>query len=149
MAQPIKLKIATKQHIQLPPTVLTIFGATGDLAIHYLLPALLHVHAKGMLPQHVRIVCVGRRPFTAKTYVQYLLQQWGKKKTDAVQLRRFVRHIHYYQADFDTPEHFRGLASALEKAATHAGSPHHRQFNRLYYFATAPKFFTQAVTVLQ
>jgi glucose-6-phosphate 1-dehydrogenase len=44
------------------PTVLVIFGVTGDLARRKLLPALRTIAAAGVLPAHFRVVGVVRRP---------------------------------------------------------------------------------------
>ena len=37
------------------PTVLTIFGATGDLISKKIVPALFHLFQKGELPQKLKI----------------------------------------------------------------------------------------------
>jgi glucose-6-phosphate 1-dehydrogenase len=45
----------------LPPTVLIIFGITGDLSHRYLLPALKQVEATEKLHEHFKIIGVSRR----------------------------------------------------------------------------------------
>src|ERR1700690_813182 len=59
----------------LPPTILTIFGATGDLSSDYLVPALLHMDEHKLLPKTFKLVCVGRRELTAKTYLDFILKK--------------------------------------------------------------------------
>jgi glucose-6-phosphate 1-dehydrogenase len=39
-----------------PATLLTVFGATGDLARRMLLPSLYRLHADGLLPPRLRIL---------------------------------------------------------------------------------------------
>jgi glucose-6-phosphate 1-dehydrogenase len=48
----------------LPPTILVIFGITGDLSHRYLLPALNEIAAAGKLPNEFKIIGVSRRPIT-------------------------------------------------------------------------------------
>jgi glucose-6-phosphate 1-dehydrogenase len=43
----------------LPPTILTIFGATGDLSADYLIPALFNLLKNGLLPKDFRLVANG------------------------------------------------------------------------------------------
>ena len=43
------------------PSVVVIFGASGDLTKRKLLPALFHLEQAGLLPQQFRIVGVARR----------------------------------------------------------------------------------------
>ena len=44
------------------PTVVVIFGASGDLTKRKLLPALFHLEQAGLLPQQFAVVGVARRP---------------------------------------------------------------------------------------
>ena len=68
-----------KDHVHLtpslPPTILTIFGATGDLSADYLIPALLHMDEHKLLPKTFRLVCVGRRELTSKSYLDFILKK--------------------------------------------------------------------------
>ena len=59
----------------LPPTILTIFGATGDLSADYLVPALLHMSEHNMLPKNFKLVCVGRRPLDTKGYLNFIVKK--------------------------------------------------------------------------
>jgi glucose-6-phosphate 1-dehydrogenase len=47
-----------------PPTILIVFGITGDLSHRYLLPALNEICAAGELPEEFKIIGVSRRPIT-------------------------------------------------------------------------------------
>ena len=58
----------------LPPAILTIFGATGDLSADYLIPALLHMDEHNLLPKAFKLVCVSRRPLTTKSYLDFILK---------------------------------------------------------------------------
>ena len=129
----------------LSPTVLTIFGATGDLSLHYLLPALLHMEDEGLLARNFSIVCVARRDLTVKQLLEMVIQSnkgitFSKKSLAALQGR-----IQYYRANFDEPKTFQKLSELMAdvKNGKHACS------NRLYYFATAPQYFENLTHILK
>ena len=42
------------------PCDMLVFGGTGDLALHKLLPALYHLHRDGRLPADMRILALAR-----------------------------------------------------------------------------------------
>jgi glucose-6-phosphate 1-dehydrogenase len=46
----------------LPPTILVVFGITGDLSHRYLLPALSEIATADKLPRDFKIIGVSRRP---------------------------------------------------------------------------------------
>ncbi len=135
-------------HIRnLPPTILTIFGATGDLAADYLLPALLHMEEHRLLPADFKLACVGRRDLNAKSYFDFVVKKSSvlKKIPQAVKNRFFSRLI-YYRADFDSPASFAGLSRLL---SLHDRPESDRCYNRLYYFATSPQYFAGIARMLK
>lgn len=130
----------------LPPTVLTIFGATGDLSSDYLLPALLHMDGENMLPAEFRLVCVGRRQLSNEEYLDFIINKSGVlKKISKKRRRHFLSRLTYFRGDFDDVESFRGLTKLLETKE----HPKHICFNRLYYFATSPQFFASIARILK
>lgn len=53
------------------PTVLTILGATGDLSLNYLLPALMVLDSQNLLPAKFSLVCLGRRDLTTQDFLEF------------------------------------------------------------------------------
>src|SRR5476651_1987417 len=53
-------RVHMKQHLT-TPSVLVIFGVTGNLSQHMLLPALYHLESQGLLPDKFTIVGIFRR----------------------------------------------------------------------------------------
>src|ERR1700722_2963477 len=99
---------------KLPPTILTIFGATGDLSSDYLVPALLHMDQHGLLPKNFKLVCVGRRTLTTKTYLEFILKKSHVlKKLSPQRKAKFLKRLIYLQGDFNEPETFTALAKIL------------------------------------
>jgi glucose-6-phosphate 1-dehydrogenase len=130
----------------LPPTILTIFGATGDLAADYLLPALLHMHTEKLLPKDFHLVCVGRRDFTTKAYLDFIVKKSSVlKKLSPKQKSSFLKILTYYKGDFDDIKSFEPLAKMLADQE----KPKHHCYNRLFYFATSPQLFATITHILQ
>ncbi len=135
-----------KLDLNLPPTVLTIFGATGDLSGNYLLPALLRMDGQGMLPKDFTLVCVGRRSLDAAGYLDFILKKSrSQKKISKKQRQHFLKHLVYFEGDFEKPESFAALTKLLQTRE----KPTHKCFNRLYYFATSPQFFASITHILK
>src|SRR5581483_3734051 len=134
------------QNSQLPPTILTIFGATGDLSADYLIPALLHLDEHGLLPKTFKLVCVGRRPFNAASYLNFILKKSHVlKKLSAARKKHFLKYLIYYRGDFYRVDHFRDLAKVLSDL----DQPKHVCYNRLFYFATSPQQFASLTKILK
>ena len=130
----------------LPPTILTIFGATGDLSADYLIPALLHMDEHGLLPKNFKLVCVGRRPLTTKSYLDFIVKKSHVlKKLSPPRKANFLKHLIYYNGDFSQAENFKGLGEIL---ADH-DKPKHTCYNRLFYFATSPQVFADITNILK
>ena len=130
----------------LPPTILTIFGATGDLSADYLLPALLHMDEHKLLPKDFKLVCVARRPFSAKSYLEFILKKSRVvKKLSHAKKAHFLKHLVYFQGDFTDEAKFKELATLL---ADH-DKPKHACYNRLFYFATSPQQFAALTRILK
>ncbi len=130
----------------LAPTILTIFGATGDLSADYLLPALFHMHMEKMLPKDFHLVCVGRRDFTSKTYLDFILKKSAVLKNVSEQQKTsFLKLIIYFKGNFEDAKSFEPLAKILSDRE----KPRHQCYNRLYYFATSPQLFSTIAHILK
>jgi len=128
------------------PTILTIFGATGDLSADYLLPALLHMEKHKLLPKNFKLICVGRRSLTAKGYLKFILKKSKViKKVSAKQQTRFLKHLVYYCGDFNNVGNFNELSEILADIE----KPKHFCYNRLFYFATSPQQFSSLAQILK
>jgi len=90
---------------------LVIFGATGDLAARKLFPALYELEAARYLPEEVRILGVGRKPWSAEEFNQHLrdsLEEF-QKPLDSEVVERLVKRTAYHPMDY-TSEGFESLA---------------------------------------
>jgi glucose-6-phosphate 1-dehydrogenase len=126
------------------PTIIVIFGASGDLTKRKLLPALFHLEQNGLLPEEFAIVGVARRALGdefAKDMRAGILEFGGVNEDDPF-LDDFVKKVRYFAMNFDDASGYDGLKTELEKIAKElniAGG------NRLFYLATAPEYFTEII----
>ncbi len=110
-----------------------IFGATGDLARRKLLPALYHIHRRGLLPPDGRIIGLARKPM------------------DDDEFRGLARKaITTAEAEGDSQKEWLGFASRL----TYLGSDEYTftnlaklatQNQRLLYLAIPPAVFDSTI----
>ncbi len=127
------------------PLILTIFGATGDLAHRKLLPALYHLQAENRLPEKVKILLVGRRDLSESAYrqdAQAAVRRYSRTEVDEQKLTDFLDIIDYYRMEFiSDPESYTGLSERLKQEEAELAGP----VLRLFFLAVAPEHFAPIV----
>jgi glucose-6-phosphate 1-dehydrogenase len=140
---PEQLKAAQGAERVPEPSVVVIFGASGDLTKRKLLPALFHLEQSGLLPAEFAVVGVARRSLQdefAKDMREGILQFGGVKEGDK-KLDEFVKRVSYHAMNFDDPEGYGKLKTLLEGVDQQYGT----KGNRLFYLATAPEYFADII----
>ena len=128
------------------PTVVVIFGASGDLTKRKLLPALFHLEQAGLLPDQFAVVGVARRPL-GDSFAQDMragITEFGGVKDGDAKLDEFMRKVSYHQMNFDDHEGYVALQQLLEKIDKEHGT----RGNRLFYLAVAPEYFAEIMEQL-
>ena len=118
-----------------PADELVVFGATGDLAMRKLLPALCQLQHHKLLDGIQRLVAVGRKDLDSAGYRQLCARRLAaladSMDWDARVSERFLGKLRYCMLDASRPEGYAGLAGCLSDTAT----------ARLFYLATAPSLY--------
>lgn len=121
------------------PTLLVIFGGTGDLAHRKLLPAVYNLCYEALQtgqPLPFEVLAIGRRDWTDEDYrasVNGWVETFSRKPYTAELGALFQKHVFYQALDLEDSE---GYAALFERFAQQwPESP------RLYYYAVAPRFF--------
>jgi glucose-6-phosphate 1-dehydrogenase len=143
---PEDLKAAQSAERIPEPTTVVIFGASGDLTKRKLLPALFHLEQAGLLPGEFSVVGVARRPLQdefQKDMREGILEFGGVKEGEQ-KLDEFMKKVSYFAMNFDDPEGYARLKSALEDIDKKQGT----KGNRLFYLATAPEYFADIIQQL-
>ena len=65
-------KLSPKSLGSPPPTILVIFGASGDLTARKLAPAIFNLSEDNLLPQNCFLIGVGRAELTDNQFRDYL-----------------------------------------------------------------------------
>ena len=125
------------EFLPVEPFDLIIFGASGDLALRKLLPALYQRDGDGQLPPSARIIGIGRSTMTTEKYVQTLhdaLTRALPNGLDETTWSTFANRIIYL--DFDATDsgssQWPVLAQLLSNSQNHV---------RAAYLSTSPKLY--------
>ena len=136
MAEP-----STKQ-----PSVLVIFGITGDLARRKVLPALYHLVKDAMLHEKTIVVGTSRKQLTTEQLLEQveLCVLEADKVCDPDVLGKIRDLIVTVQLDPDKDEDYEQLHARLQELEDKQGVC----LNRLFYLSIPPKVYGQIVTKL-
>ncbi|HEU4914878.1 MAG TPA: glucose-6-phosphate dehydrogenase [Candidatus Saccharimonadales bacterium] len=114
------------------PTLLVIFGITGDLSRRKLIPAIEQIAKAGALPAHFRLIGVTRRAVSPEEVL---------KGIDAPYVRS---HLTMRQMDLASLADYRQLASGLDDMARDMGVA----AQRLFYLSVPPQISRPIVELL-
>ncbi len=123
----------------IPASLLTIFGASGDLTQRLLLPSIYNLVAAKVLPDDFHLLGVAVEDWDDAKFrdhiTETLKQFWGSDASPEV-IASLAQRSSYRKANFDDAASFDALKDEiinLEKEANTGG-------NRLFYLAVAPSF---------
>ncbi len=113
-----------------------VFGATGDLTLRKLLPALYYRMRDGQIPADARIIGAARSDFDDESFRARATDAIGKHVTRADQdpatLARFAALVHYARGDAAKPGGLEALAALLREQPGRI---------RVFYLATSPELY--------
>ncbi len=126
----------------IPPCVLVIFGATGDLTARKLFPALYNLARDGQLPAQFAVVGFARREKTHDAFREEMREGVAKfsrtKPIDETVWAHFKEQIFYHRAEFHEEAGYQALQTFMQELDGRLGT----KGNRMFYLATQPSFFT-------
>lgn len=111
------------------PTIIIIFGISGDLSRRYLLPAIEAIAKAKMLPEDFHIIGITRQSNLKATS---LLNSILSKKSDIVYLEK---HIHLYKMDVTKKDEYLELDKYLKNIEKSFSVPS----QRLFYLSIPPE----------
>jgi glucose-6-phosphate 1-dehydrogenase len=126
---------------QAAPINLVIFGATGDLAMRKIFPALASLCKNGLLSHDSRILAVGRKDLDTARYANLLGEKLGGTIPESC-MADLVPRVRYLRLDPDAPESGYTLSLALGELDEEAPK------NRLFYLAVPPAAYIPLATML-
>jgi glucose-6-phosphate 1-dehydrogenase len=136
------------ERLPVHPTILVIFGATGDLAQRKLLPALYNLAHDGALPERFHLVGVARTENTDDSFrdqAAEAIRRFSRRPPDDAVLTKLLQDIHYVSGGFDEDEVYGQIGEVLDQISEADGA---EPLNRCFYLSTAPMFFPVIVEAL-
>jgi glucose-6-phosphate 1-dehydrogenase len=130
------------------PTIITIFGGSGDLSKRKLLPAFYNLFIDGWMPDQFAIIGLGLEQFTDEQYHQFILEgltKFSRKSTPPTdKWNDFKSRICYIPADMTVTATYTSLLDKLTMWDTKWGV----RADRIFYLSIAPKFVEVVATNL-
>jgi glucose-6-phosphate 1-dehydrogenase len=129
------------------PFALVIFGASGDLTVRKLVPALFGLFKEKALPENFAIIGFARRDKSDESFrneMQEGAQNFSRfAPIHQDEWNEFAKHLFYHQGNFDDRSAFESLKQRLD----------HFHFEmkleqNLFYLSTGPEYFSQVVEIL-
>jgi glucose-6-phosphate 1-dehydrogenase len=129
------------------PSILVLFGSTGDLAQKKLLPSLYNLDRQGLLPDQFRLIAFARRDWEKSDYLRYIRGALDKNfpgLIDDLSWQRFTQKIVYQYGDLKKPESYGGLSNSINSIDKAFGNCAHK----IFYLALSPDLYDEALAVL-
>lgn len=126
------------------PLTIVILGASGDLTLRKLMPALYAMHQHGFMPDEFAIVGFARRPYEDEEFREIMLEALRAHSRIPVLspgVQDFIKHLFYHQGDIEDPGSYTRLAAHMAQK----GFPG----NRLFYLSIKPELFEASLGHLQ
>ena len=121
-----------------PPTILFIFGGSGDLNYRKLSPALFNLYVDNHMPEKFSVVGIARSEYKDNDYSIHLKEgfdQFSARKDDGNKWPEFEKHISYLPMDISNKDAYKSIADyANEKEKEFGEHP-----NLIFYMAVAPQ----------
>lgn len=128
------------KHRGTPPTVIVIFGASGDLTARKLIPAIYNLAFDNLLPSDFHLIGYGRKAIPDdefRTIATDAVKEFSRRELNADVWDRVVAHTTYVAGGYDDPEAYRRLADEIAGLERRLG----RDLQALFYISTPPSVF--------
>lgn len=131
---------------KLEPTVLVIFGVSGDLAGRKVLPAIYHLLKDGLLPDKIKIIGTTRQQLSKVDILNKieLCVLESDRTCDPLVLNKFDKIFEVIRLDPAIEVDYLNLKSYLDNLETTAGNC----FNRLFYLSLPPQTYQSVIEFL-
>ena len=123
----------------IPPTIMIIFGGSGDLTSRKLVPALFNLFIDGYLPEDFAVVGVGRTSYgSEEKYREHLLEgvkQFSRRNDNTEDWKKFSQKIYYLEMDAKDEAAYQQIRACIDqKSKEWKEDP-----IEIYYMAVAPQ----------
>ncbi len=128
------------KHRGTPPTVIVIFGASGDLTARKLIPAIYNLGYDNLLPSDFYLVGYGRKEIPDAEFREVAtsaIKEFSRRELNNDVWQQVVERTSYVAGGYDDPEAFKRLAAHIAGLEKKLG----RELQTLFYISTPPSVF--------
>ncbi|MFP5042649.1 glucose-6-phosphate dehydrogenase [Parasediminibacterium sp. JCM 36343] len=129
------------------PSIIFIFGGSGDLNLRKLTPALYNLSIDNYLPEKFAVYGIGRSAYTNEQYHERLkdgIVNFSRRNEVGKNWEGFSKHLNYLQMDADNPEAYPIIVEKVaEKEKEWGIHP-----NVIFYMSVAPQLVPEIATNL-
>ena len=124
----------------IPPTVIVIFGASGDLTSRKLVPALFNLSVDRLLPKRFFLIGYGRKTVSDDDFRSSLkesLSAHSRRPIDETVWEKIAPGVSFHSGSYDNPESFEQLKDKISEIEKEEGEP----IQCIFYLSTPPSGF--------
>ena len=123
-----------------PPTIIVIFGASGDLTARKLAPAIFNLSKDGLLPETCHLIGYGRTEMSVDSFREYLrksLDSHSRRPIEQSTWSKLVSNVSFHAGSYDDLDSFKSLGEKITSIEKDLGEP----AQCLFYVSTPPGVF--------
>ena len=128
------------RHRGAPPTIIVIFGASGDLMRRKLMPSLYNLCVDNLLPVDFLLIGCGRKPSSDDRFRQFAREAVAEHARNPLiedSWNPLAEKIYYQTGNYDDPETYQAIAQKIETLEQKTS----RRYHLLFYISTPPSVF--------
>lgn len=128
------------KHRGVQPTIITIFGASGDLCARKLVPAIYNLAVDNLLPADFYLIGYGRKPIPDeefRTLTSEAISEFSRRSLNKGIWDRIEKNTFYCSGGYDEVEAFQKLSDKIASIEKNAG----REMQSVFYVSTPPSVF--------
>ncbi|HVZ64883.1 MAG TPA: glucose-6-phosphate dehydrogenase [Lacunisphaera sp.] len=128
------------KHRGSPPTVVVIFGASGDLTARKLIPAIYNLAHDGLLPTDFFLIGFGRKPIPDAEFqamAEAAVKEFSRREIDPAVWARLAPRTLYVSGGYDEKAAYDRLGQRIAGLEKEIG----QQLQSLFYISTPPSVF--------
>ncbi|MBK1878904.1 glucose-6-phosphate dehydrogenase [Pelagicoccus mobilis] len=128
------------KHRGVQPTIITIFGASGDLCARKLVPAIYNLAVDNLLPADFYLIGFGRKPIPDdefRTIAADSISKFSRRPLNKEIWDRIEKNTFYCSGGYDDVAAFQNLSDKIGSIEKDAG----REMQSVFYVSTPPSVF--------
>ena len=123
-----------------PPTIVVIFGASGDLTARKLAPAIFNLSMDSLLPSHCYLIGYGRKEISDIEFWNYIkesTEKHSRRKISEQTWKSLEENVSFQAGSYDKLEDFHLLSAQIDSIEKNLD----QAIQCLFYISTPPTVF--------